>query len=229
MLIRHSCSESHHETDYHEVRLLLYYLRNSHCLSADASKAWEVIRRCGSISSGDLRVAYKVARCGSKKDMLCLFANRCYKAGEPVTTYNGRLIWFEDQEEKQKSKELKTHQRGIPGTGWGMDGLPFSRVQERRMLWRRPQTAMLSLVMATGVGYMCNAPSMNCDRTPANVEVRQIHTGANIEGVLYPDVLVLFAKDDIQTGDEIICKYHQSGSVNPRFHFDCLDETHFDY
>jgi hypothetical protein len=64
MLIRHSSSESHHETDYHEVKLLLYYMRNSHCLSADASKAWEVIRRCGSISSGDVHVAYKVARCG---------------------------------------------------------------------------------------------------------------------------------------------------------------------
>jgi hypothetical protein len=176
MLIRHPSSESHHETDYHEATLLLYYMRNSHCLSVDARKAWEIMRRCGSISSGDVRVAYK-ARCGSKKDVLCLFANRCYKKGEPVSTYNGRLIWFQDQEETQKPKELKTHQRGIPGTGWGLDGLPFSRAMQQYMKWRGPHTAMISLVIAAGAGYMCNAPSMNCRRTPENVVVREINTG----------------------------------------------------
>jgi hypothetical protein len=160
------------------------------------------------------------------------------RAGAPFVTYTVTIRWSAtvphiraDTNEKIRDsssypcRPQRRRNRDVTGTGWGLDGLPFSRAIQQYMKWRGPHTAMISLVIATGAGYMCNAPSMNCSRTPANVEVKEINTGADIEAVLYP--LVLFAKNDIQTGDEFICKYHQSGSVNPRFHFDCLDETHY--
>ena len=75
---------------------------------------------------------------------------------------------------------------------------------------------------------MCNSPSINCSKTPANVTVKKIKTCVAVEGVLYKHILVLMAIHAIEIGDEIICKYHESGAVNPRYHFDCNNLSHFD-
>jgi hypothetical protein len=104
----------YHDEDYHEAKLLVYYLTNSHCLSPGALRAWQVISRCGSIGSGDVRVAFMADRCGSVKPMLCLFANRRYLPGDPVTVYNGRMVFLATPTEKNKAKHLKSHQRSIP-------------------------------------------------------------------------------------------------------------------
>jgi hypothetical protein len=229
-LIQDSSSDINHNEDYHECKLLLHYLQNSHNLGPKAQKAWQVIRQCGTIGSGHVRVALVEGRCGSAKPMMCLVADRSFKTDQPVTTYNGRLFFHKSPSEKQKPKELKTHQRGIPDSGWGLDGLPFAEVVGQSVMLSGecdPHSRMLRLVNATGAGYMCNSPSMNCTRTPANVTVKEIKTNVEVAGVFYKHILVLVALVPIEKGDELICKYHKSGAVNRYFHFDCQDESHF--
>jgi hypothetical protein len=229
-LIRDSSSDVHHDEDYHEAKLLVYYLTNSHRLSTGALKAWQVLRRCGSIGSGDVRVAVVEDRCGSVEPMMCVFAERRYDPGDPVTAYNGRVVFLESPAEKNKPKKLKSHTRSIKDCGWGLDGLPFAEFMKQ---WAADsgqcdrQSTMFRLLTTTGVGYMCNSPSMNCSTTPANVTVKSIKTCVPVEGVLYKHVLVLVAHTVIEVGDEIICKYHESGAYNSEFHFDCLNLSHF--
>jgi hypothetical protein len=228
--IRDSSSDLNHDEDYHEAKLLVYYLKNSHRLSVGALKAWKIIRKCGSIGSGDVHVGLQEDKCGSPKPMWCLFAQRRYMPGDPVTTYNGRMVFFQSLGERKKPKHRKSHQRGIPDCGWGLDGLTFA---ENQRPWADTisesarQSAKFRLMTKTGVGYMCNGPSMNCNRTPPNVTCKAIKTCVDVKGVLYKHLLVLVATSVINEGDEIICKYHESGDVNPDFHFDCLNEDHF--
>jgi hypothetical protein len=231
--IQDSSSDWYHEEDYHEAKLLLYYLTNSHRLSTRALKAWGSIRRCGSIGSGDVRVAPMADRCGSVKPMLCVFAKRRYIRGDLVTTYNGRLVFFQSTEERNTAKKLKSHQRVIPGCGRGLDGLPFSEIMGQSDSdfsgacdSDRP-SAMSRLLTATGVGYMCNAPSMNCRQTQANVAPDVIKTYVQVPCVLYSQLVVLVATRTIEEGDKIIYKYHESGDLNSTFHFDCMNPSHF--
>ena len=208
----------YHDEDYHEAKLLVYYLTNSQRLSPGALTAWGVLRRCGTIGSGDVHVAVVQNRCGSPNPMMCLLAQRRYVPGDPVTAYNGRVVFLESPAEKNKAKALKSHVRGIPDCGWGLDGLPFAKAMEE---WAEDsdqcdnQSTMFRLLTTTGVGYMCNSPSMNCTQTPANVTVKKFRTCVAVEGVLYKHILVLMAIHAIEIGDEIICKYHESGACQP--------------
>jgi hypothetical protein len=230
-LIRDSSSDMYHDEDYHEAKLLVYYMTNYHRLSTGALKAWRVLRRCGTIGSGDVRVAVVEDKCGSVEPMCCLFAQRRYVPGDPVTIYNGRVVFLESPADKNKAQDLKSHTRSIPDCGWGLDGLPFAKILEQ---WVDDsgkcdrQSTMFRLLTTTGVGYMCNSPSMNCSKTRANVRVHKIKTCVPVEGVLYKHILVLVAHTVIEIGDEIICKYHESGAVNGTFHFDCKNLSHFD-
>ena len=107
----------------------MYYLKNSQRLSVGALKAWKVIRKCGHIGSGGVHVGLQEDKCGSPKSMLCLFTKRRYMPGDPVTPYNGRMVFFQSLGERKKPKNRKSHQRGIPDCGWGLDGLTFAEKQ----------------------------------------------------------------------------------------------------